>query len=306
MPVLRSSGDLMADRRYGYAEAAFGDGDFVAAADLARQALELAPEFAPAQALLGRAQAALGQPEAAVEALRLALAGEPEDPLGLRIDLARLGALPAEEAMTGGYVRALFDEYAQRFDRHLVKSLKYRGPELIRDALRRVRAGRGEAVRFRCVLDLGCGTGLMARTLDGTFDVIEGVDLSPKMLAKARATRLYEGLHEGDLLDFLAARPAGDADLVTAADVFVYTAALDDVFSQVRRVLRPGGLFAFTVQASEAGDFVLGEDARYAHSRDYVERAGRGVGLEPRLVEPVSTRQDRGRDVPGFLAVFAA
>src|SRR5215217_7653832 len=105
--VLRSSGDLLADRRFGYAQAAFDAGDHAAAADLAAQVLDLVPRFAPAHTLLGRAQLALGEREAAVAAFRAALESEPDDPLGVRIELARLGALPDDEAIGRAYVRAL-------------------------------------------------------------------------------------------------------------------------------------------------------------------------------------------------------
>src|SRR5919112_3400920 len=98
--TIRSSGDLLADRRYGYADAAFVDRDFAAAADLAEQAIELAPSYAPAHALLGRARAALGDDTGGAEALTRALALDPEDALGVRLDLARLGALPPESAIT--------------------------------------------------------------------------------------------------------------------------------------------------------------------------------------------------------------
>src|SRR5689334_21441802 len=79
IPSFRSSGHLLADRRYEYARAAFDEEDFGAAADLARQVLDIAPDFAAAHAILGRAAAALGQDDEAVRALRQALALEPED-----------------------------------------------------------------------------------------------------------------------------------------------------------------------------------------------------------------------------------
>ena len=75
----------------------------------------------PAHALLGRAEAASARAEAAVAALREALALEPDDALGVRLDLARLGAIAPEAAITDGYVRALFDDYAPQFERHLVE-----------------------------------------------------------------------------------------------------------------------------------------------------------------------------------------
>ena len=302
--TVRSTGDYRADRRYEYARAAFDERDFEAAADLARQVLELAPDFAAAHAMLGRALAELGMREGALGALRRALDLEPADELGVRLDLARLGALAPDEAITKGYVRALFDDYAPKFDRHLTKSLAYRGPELIADALRRACSKQFRDYRFDLALDLGCGTGLMAQALNGLCSSIEGVDLSPGMLEKAQKTKLYDALHEGELVSFLSRRATAEADLVVAADVFVYMAALDATFREAHRVLTQEGLFAFTVQAHEREGFILGEDARYAHSETYVRDLAEAVGFTMVIFERVSTREDRGVPVPGFLCVL--
>jgi predicted TPR repeat methyltransferase len=302
--TVRSSGDFRADRRYEYARAAFDERDFETAADLARQVLELAPDFAAAYAMLGRSLAEQGTREDAVDALRQALALEPEDALGVRLDLARLGALPPDEAITESYVRALFDDYAPKFDRHLTKSLAYRGPDLIADALRRACSRHIRDYRFGPTLDLGCGTGLMAQALAGLCSSIEGVDLSPGMLEKAAKTKLYDALHEGELVSFLSGRATAKADLVVAADVFVYMAALDAVFREAHRVLKREGLFAFTVQAHEGEGFILGEDARYAHGETYLRQLAEATGFSVVILERVSTREDRGMPVPGFLAVL--
>jgi predicted TPR repeat methyltransferase len=302
--TIRSTGDLLADRRYAYAQGALDEKDFTAAADLARQALELAPDFAPALALLGRALDGLGQRDEAVAALTRALALEPEDAIGVRLDLARLGALDAEAAITDGYVRALFDDYAPQFDRHLVKKLAYRGPELIAGALRSAAVRRFRDVRFRRMLDLGCGTGLMAQALAEVVEQAEGVDLSPRMLAQAARTKLYAALHEGELVAFLKTRAAGEADLIVAADVFVYMAALDAAFREAHRALARGGFFAFTVQAHEGEGFVLGDDSRYAHGEHYLRALAADTGFAVVAFERVSTRQDRGVDVPGYLLVL--
>lgn len=302
--VVETSGDLLADRRYAYADAAFHDGDFGAAADLARQTLERAPAFAAAYVLLGRAESALGNRTAAVASLSHALAIEPDDRLGVRLDLARLGALPPEQAIGAGYLRALFDGYAGRFNRHLVEDLKYCGPALIREALRRTCAVRGRPFRFDRVLDLGCGTGLMGRALADVSGMIEGVDLSPRMLAEAARTAIYGALHEGELVAFLEAAPEGRTDLVVAADVLVYRADLEPVFTAALRALRAGGLFAFTVQAHAGEGVVLGADARYAHGEGHVRALADMTGFETAAFEPVSTRQDRGADVPGYVVVL--
>lgn len=303
--TIRSSGDILADRRYGYAEAAFAERDFAAAADLAGQTLELVPGYVPGHALLGRARAALSDRDGALEALRRALALDPDDPLGVRLDLAALGAVAPESAITPGYVRALFDDYAPRFDRHLVRGLDYRGPELLHAAVRRAATDLVRPAKFARMLDLGCGTGLVGRAFARDATSIEGVDLSPGMLAQAKKTRAYGALHEGELVAVLRGFPEDALDLVTAADVLVYVSALEPVFAETRRVLAPRGLFAFTVEASAGADVLLGDGGRYAHSEAYLRHLAGEFGFDVARLEQVSTREDRGEPVPGLLAVLA-
>lgn len=298
-PHHRSSGDLLADRRFLYAQASFEEGDLAAAADLAAQALEIAPGFAPAWALLGRARAALGV-EGAVEALERALAIEPEDALGVRLDLARLGRLDPDAAMAPGYVRALFDDYADRFDAHLVNALAYRGPELLLDAIDRLAPGR----RFRRAVDLGCGTGLMGAALQGRAEALVGCDLSPAMVGKARERGVYERLEVADLLAFLSAEPPASADLAVAADVLVYLGDLRPVLAACALVLEPGGLLAFTVQHGDHPAYRLGEDARFSHGEPHIQEAAHAAGLRISLLKRASTRRDRDQDVPGLVSVL--
>jgi predicted TPR repeat methyltransferase len=140
--------------------------------------------------------------------------------------------------------------------------------------------------------------------LAGAFGSIEGVDLSPRMLERARRARLYTRLVEGDLVSFLAEEPDGSADLVIAADVFVYMAGLQDVFREAHRVLTRDGLFAFTVQAHDGEGIVLGEDKRYAHGEAYIRALAAETSFQVAVVDGVSTREDRGIDVPGLLVVL--
>ena len=315
---MRSSGDLLADRRYAYAAAAFKEGDAEAAADLARQALELAPGFGPAWFLLGEARdaqfRALGSGSDASELFRdavgayqAALAADPADAQGARLRLAALGIGDPRGAMSAGYVRALFDEYAIRFDRHLVRSLKYRAPALLHGAVRRACSLRLRPFRFARALDLGCGTGLAAEAFRAECAAVAGIDLSPVMVARAETKRLYDELASGDLLLWLTAQPDGAADLVLAADVFVYLGDLDPIFAAAARALAPGGLFAFTVQAGPDGtDVALGPDLRYAHGAGYLRAVAGRHGLPVVLLEEVATREDRGEPVPGYLLVLAA
>jgi len=76
---------------------------------------------------------------------------------------------------------------------------------------------------FPRVLDLGCGTGMVAENFLDKAGEIDGVDLSPKMLEHAQAKGVYANLFLSDVLEFLEGpnvRPAG-YDLILSADTFI-------------------------------------------------------------------------------------
>ena len=128
-----------------------------AAAELFEQTLERAPNWAAAWFALGEAREKLGDLDAAARAFRETLAADPADAQGAAARLALIGRGEAAGALPPAYVARLFDDYAWRFDKHLIKNLGYRAPALIADALSAVAPDR----RFASALDLGCGTGLM-------------------------------------------------------------------------------------------------------------------------------------------------
>jgi predicted TPR repeat methyltransferase len=164
----------------------------------------------------------------------------------------------------------------------------------------------GRDMRFGAALDLGCGTGLMAREMRGACASIDGVDLAPAMAARALASGLYDQVEAGDMQAFVESRPTASLDLVMAADVFVYCGDLQPLFEATRRVLAPGGLFAFTLQRADTGDYALGDDLRYAHSRAYLARLAQACGFKTLVCDEVSVREDRGVAVPGLALALAA
>ena len=297
----KSSGDLLADRRFAYGQSAAADGDDAAAADLFAQALERAPDWAAGWFALGDAHARLGDRDKAATALQKAAILDTAGELGAPLALAALGAAGTPASAAPDHVRALFDEYAPRFDAHLTGALSYRAPAVLAEAMQRTVPDR----HWRRVFDLGCGTGLMGEAIRARTDWLGGVDLSSAMVEQARRKALYDTLSVGEMTDTLAAT-IEPFDLVLAADVLVYVGDLTPILQAVAGALLPGGLFAFSVQRGEAGSGVrVGADRRFTHSRDHVLARAVEGGWTVRCCDETSTRRDAGADVPGLVVVLS-
>jgi predicted TPR repeat methyltransferase len=300
--VFMSSGDLLADRRFDFARDLQLRGDLVAAADLFVQATDLAPGFATAWFTLGEVREQLGDCEGAVVAFRNAQMTDPGDRNGAGLRLMRLGAAELS-GMPPTYVRALFNQYAPKFEAALVNDLGYRGPAVLFKAVLAARGAARKPAFFRRAIDLGCGTGLAARAFVAQTEKIIGIDLSPRMIALARLTGLYAELEVAEIVEGLRGRREASADLVLAADVMVYVHDMALLLREVARVLAPGGLLAFTAETHSGEGVVLGEGLRYAHSAATVRGSIEAAGLTLNQLEAASSRTESGVAVPGLAAV---
>jgi len=97
------------------------------------------------------------------------------------------------------------------------------------------------------VLDVGCGAGmdsLVAAQMVGPAGSVTGVDVTPEMVAKARGSIAEMGLGNVRIVEGSAEHlPFDDAsfDVVTSNGVIDLVPDKDAVFSEITRVLRPGG-----------------------------------------------------------------
>jgi predicted TPR repeat methyltransferase len=297
--VLLSSGDLIADRRAGYAKGLAEDGEPGAAAELMAQALELVPGWAAGWDLLGRWQEQAGNIVAAVLSWRRLAELDSAGMFGAALKLAAHGGGEDRQTTATGYVAALFDGYASEFDAALVERLGYAVPALLATAIAAAAPGR----RFGRALDLGCGTGLMGERLRGQVEHLTGVDLSAGMLAQCARKHVYDDLVEAELTAYLADEPQA-VEVVTAADVLMYCGALAPVFAGVARVLEPGGLFALSVEAHDGPEaIVLRSSLRYAHQPEAMLAALPVAGFDVVSWERAVIRMDRGAPVEGVIAV---
>jgi predicted TPR repeat methyltransferase len=299
-----SSGDLMADRRFDFARDLQLKGDLAAAADLLLQATELAPGFASAWFTLGQIREQLDERDAAIEAFRNARDADPDDRHGACLRLMLLGAEQLS-GMPQAYVRALFDQYAPKFEAALVDDLGYRGPALLFKAVLAARHAVRKPAFFKRAIDLGCGTGLAASAFAKEVDHFIGIDLSPRMIERARATGLYAELEVAEMVEGLRSKPDSSANLVLAADAMVYLSDLAPVLREVSRVLVAGGLLAFTAETHRGDGVMLGEGLRYAHSAAYVRASIGDARLALSQLDELSALNEDNTPVPGLVVVAA-
>lgn len=131
-------------------------------------------------------------------------------------------------------VRGMFDAISRRYD--LVNRIMTFGMDVgwRRRAVRELRLPHGSLV-----LDLACGTGDFCRELARAGHRPVGFDFSYGMLESARVTA---SLVQADILRLPVAD--GAADGITCGFALRNVTALDVLFAEAARVLRPGGRVA--------------------------------------------------------------
>ncbi|WP_249225529.1 methyltransferase domain-containing protein [Tardiphaga alba] len=294
-----SSGEMIADRRFDYGRDLELRGDLAGAADLFTQAIELAPEFASAWFALGDIRERQGDKAGAIEAFRRAKATDGADYLGADLRLLRLTG-DQLAAMSPHYVTTLYDQYASKFEQSLVGELGYRGPALLFDA---VCEATSQRMRFHRAVDLGCGTGLAAQAFQKCVEEFIGIDLSAEMIKRAQATGLYKALETSDAVDGLRQQSDASADLVLAADMMIYIHDLAPLFMEVSRVLKTGGLFAFTAETHNGDGVTLGAGLRFAQSEAHLRGLLGTAGLVVEHIDNASIRTEGEMPVPSLVMV---
>ena len=197
------------------------------------------------------------------------------------VKLLRHEPLPESTSIDEGLaaVRGLFDGLVAQSEEASVALYSLGNPQILAAATCEVVALLD---RWRLLqpatrgVDLGCGIGRLASALAPRIARLDGIDLSPAMVAAARRrcgahTNVF--IHQSDGRD-LSMFEDGSRELVVALDSFPYVvqagmALAQQLFSEVARVLAPGGVFAL-FNFSYRGDLTRdGEDVAHL-----CERAG--------------------------------
>ena len=233
---------------------------------------------------------ATGKQHQTIELLEEMLVAQPNDPIAKYLLAVNTGQSP--QRADNAYVTALFDNHALHYELQM-KAMRYQAHQLIARAL------VAQIAAPASVLDLGCGTGLVAQELSGY--TITGVDLSSAMLAQARG---YMALHHEEIGAFLSACADSRYDAVVLAETSVYFGSLLETFKQLARVLSKGGVICLNVETDPSinkSQFVLRPTGRFEHSANYLRHCCQQAGLEVLTLEPIESRLDNNKPVLGLL-----
>jgi len=267
------------------------------------KAIVIKPDYAKAHSSLGTVLQDLGQLDEALVEYRRTLELDPSNSFIRHMVSALTGE--TTETSPKDYVRELFDDYALRFDDHLVNNLDYKIPVLMRLAVDHLTNGEGT---FKRALDLGCGTGMVAQNFRDVAEEMHGVDLSPKMIEGARRKEVFDALYVEDVIEFLEHPERGSFkyDLIIAAELFVYIGSLKTIFAAVAKVIATGGMFVFSVETLEKGDYKLLATGRYSQSAAYIEKLASANDFSIELRDPVVLRNAKPSPIAGNLFILRA
>lgn len=196
------------------------------------------------------------------------------------------------------YVRTIFNSNAEHFESKL-ELLEYHAPQQLYNFIK----DYCKEASYK-ILDLGCGTGLSGEAFEGISSSITGVDLSIRMLEKAREKKLYKELVEGEVSDVMKTMEDSSYDLIISTDVFIYIENIALVLQQSFRLLRPGGMMAFSIELTGNSTPELRVSGRWAQPLDYTRKLVQSVGYHELGYREIPLRKENGAILPGGLFIL--
>lgn len=171
-----------------------------------------------------------------------------------------------------------YSEWAKRYDKD-VRADGYEGPDftarLVLTKLAELNGGRSAPWS---ILDVGCGTGLVGKSLKTRAPdlIIDGNDLSQSMVDIAEKTDAYRELEGGvNLLEGFGDDKNGAYDAVTCCGVFTTGHVQPSALVHLMPPLRKGGIAVISTRRSyfESSDFH--EAVEDMHNSDTCELIGK-------------------------------
>ncbi|WP_208350929.1 class I SAM-dependent DNA methyltransferase [Pseudaestuariivita rosea] len=147
----------------------------------------------------------------------------------------------AYDARTSDETKVLYDKWSTSYDAEVAEN-GYATPVRAADALAKLLTDKSAPV-----LDFGCGTGLFGEELNSRgFRTVDGVDLSPDMLAEAKDKGVYRDVWQIEAGANLKTNP-GDYAAIAAVGVIGVGAAPPETLDIMFAALATKGLMAFSL-----------------------------------------------------------
>ncbi|MFQ5672415.1 MAG: tetratricopeptide repeat protein [Nitrospinales bacterium] len=276
-------------------EELFSAGRLDEAETVAREAADLDPKAAYPWSLLGRISIKRNDPGGAESHFRHCLSLDAADPFAVRLELAALGADIVPDRASDAYILRHYAEQAVNWDK-TVATETYHGHNLVLTALEpELRKTSRPAV-----LDAGCGTGVLGPRLRPSASRLDGVDLSPQMIAAARRKNVYDRLEVEDVVTFMQSN-ADVYDIVMAAAVLIHFGDLGPAFAAAKTALRKNGLFVFTLFKSSGADVAASDFRCHLHSRAYVAAQAEKSGFRVEAIREAAHEYRDSRPIEGLV-----
>ena len=112
----------------------------------------------------------------------------------------------------------------------------------------------------RTVVDIGCGGGILAESMNAAGAVVTGIDMAEGPLAVARLHQIESGAdvdYRNSTAEELAATCAGQYDIVTCLEMLEHVPSPAQIIASVHTLLRPGGQAFFSTINRSAKSFVF-------------------------------------------------
>ncbi|MCY7386637.1 MAG: tetratricopeptide repeat protein [Burkholderiales bacterium] len=269
-----------------------------------RAAVDHNPAFIDAWLDLAECQAQSGDVAAAKTSTAAVLARDPQHAIAGFRRAQYAGEQPSSTPPE--LVERLYASMAATFDEHLVQRLGYQIPSLLKTVLQPwLDQFAAPGTDMPTVLDLGCGTGLFGVQIRSAAKRLVGVDLSPQMLAVARARGIYDDLVACDVVSYLKTIHL-PVELIAATDVLIYVGDLTTLFTEVAGRLTANGAFAFSVETPDdlMEGMCLQPSGRYAHSVRYIEQLAAANSLKISVCDSAIIRTENAVAMKGFLFIL--
>jgi predicted TPR repeat methyltransferase len=264
--------------------ALLADGDRDGALACYRDALRHRKDYPEAHYNAGNLLHQMGRSDEAARHLRAYLEQDPADSLGGGLLLARIGFGETPARASPAQMEKLYRARSEIWD----EDESYRVHEHVARRLENLAHGSGLNI-----LDAGCGTGLVGERVARLSRRLDGVDLSPEMLEKARQKGVYTELHQEDLVAFLNSS-GRRYDAIVSAATLIHFGDLRAPLEAAACALEDGGWFIFTLLFEDetvgakgfapASSINLARGGCYAHDPAYVAAVAKTAGFSVLLM----------------------